>query len=253
MSGRLDGKVAVITGAASGMGRAAAVLFAAEGARVALLDIDEAAVQGVAEGIGATALPVRCDITSEEDVKSAVHAVIEHLGPMTVLYNNAGIDLGGPSGDGLTGDVSTDVLDATLAVNLRGMFSLTRETLPHLVEAGGGSIINTSSVSGALIGSSQHAYAVSKAGVVGLTRSLALGYAKHGVRANCICPGIIRTPLIDFILEDEAQATKYIAGTPLGRVAEPEDIAPLALYLASDESSFMTGAVIPIDGGLTAH
>lgn len=253
MIGRLDGKVAFITGAGSGLGRAAAKLFASEGAKVILADVNLEAVETAAREIGGDTVAVKCDVSDSASVVDAVAKANDAFGTISVLYHNAGIDLGGVMGDGLTADLGDEAYDKTMGVNLRGTFFVTRAILPQMVANGRGSIINTASVAGALLGSSQHAYAMSKAGVVGLTRSVALSYAKAGVRANCICPGLARTPMTDFIFKDEGQRQRYVDGTPLGRVAEPEDIAPLALYLASDESSFMTGSIIPIDGGLTIH
>jgi NAD(P)-dependent dehydrogenase (short-subunit alcohol dehydrogenase family) len=253
MGTRLKGKTALITGAGSGMGRAGARLFAAEGARVVLADIDGKAISELAAELGQAAFAVHCDITDEDAVNSAVSEAAEQVGPISVLYNNAGIDLGGPGGDGATHLLPSATLNKTIDVNIKGMFHVSRAVIPQMLGIGHGSIINTASVAGALVGSAQHAYAATKSAVVGFTRSLAVGYAKNQIRANCICPGMIRTPLIDFILADDAQRERYTAGTPLGRIAEPEDVAPLALYLASDESSFVTGAVIPIDGGLTAQ
>lgn len=251
MTGRLAGKTAIVTGAGSGQGRAATVLFAAEGARVLACDIDGDAVKQLADEVGDAVLGVECDVSSSEAVQATVKLAQEHLGGLSVLVNSAGVDLAGGLGDGPAADLDEEIFDRTLGVNLRGTYLMVKYSLPLLRRDGGGSIINIASISGVVLGSSQHAYATSKGGVVAFTRALALSYAPENVRANVIVPGIIRTPMIDFILKDEALSKRYIEGTPLGRIGEPSEIGHLAVYLASDESGFMTGAAITIDGGLT--
>ncbi len=255
MTGRLEGKVAVITGAANGQGLAAARIFSNEGARVAMLDIDGPAVDKSAADLGSSSvLPVQCDVADSARVREAVNRVVQEFGRIDVLHNNAGATFrrGGPwdpSQDGLTLDITEEFFDKSIAVNLKSVFLMSKYVLPHMIEQGGGSVINISSLAGALAASGSHAYCAAKAGVVGLTRALALGYGPNGVRVNAICPGLVETPLVAHILSNPEVLASFAEGSPLRRIGQPEDIARVALFLASDDSAYMTGSVLTADAG----
>jgi NAD(P)-dependent dehydrogenase (short-subunit alcohol dehydrogenase family) len=253
MSGRLQGKVAFITGAGMGMGRAASVLFAEEGARVVVADIDgTAAAETVAlveKGEG-QAVAVTGDVAIEADVQRMIEQGLRRFGALHVLHNNAGV---------LWKDRDRSVLetdeawwDRVMAVNLKSVFWVTKHGIPHLRAAGGGSIIMMGSVS-ALAGftRAQDAYTAAKGALISLTKSLAIQFAKDQIRCNVIHPGIVDTPLQAPYLT-EAIRKEFETGIPLGRIAQPREIAYVALFLASDESSFMTGAELVVDGGFTA-
>jgi NAD(P)-dependent dehydrogenase (short-subunit alcohol dehydrogenase family) len=253
MSGRLADKVVLITGAGMGIGRAAALLFAAEGARIVVGDIDEKAGTDTVAAIereGGKALAVTGDVALEADVTSMVEAGARQFGALHVLYNNAGV---------LWKDRDHSVLetenhwwDRVMAINLKSAFWVTKHGIPHLREAGGGSIILMGSVS-ALVGftRAQDAYTCAKGALISLTKSLAIQFARDRIRCNIIHPGIVDTPLQAPYLTDELRR-EFEAGIPLGRIGQPRDIASVALFLASDESSFMTGAELVVDGGFTA-
>lgn len=247
--GRLTGKVALITGAGEGMGRASALLFAREGARVGLLDLDPDRAGATSEAIrqeGGEALPVVADVSVGDEVRDAVRAVVETFGALHVLYNNAGVWL---PGDGPVTELDEDAWARTIAVNLTGVFLCCRHGIPELVRAGGGSVINTSSPVAVRPEPVYDAYTASKGGVVSLTRSIAQSYARFGVRANVLMPGNIETAMTRPSLEDPRYREHFLHTTPLGRIGRPEDVAYAALYLASDESSFVTGSVQWVDGG----
>jgi NAD(P)-dependent dehydrogenase (short-subunit alcohol dehydrogenase family) len=250
---RLKGKVAFITGAGMGMGREASVLFAEEGARIVVADIDGKAAQdtvALVEKAGGQALAVTGDVALEADVKRMVEEGVRRFGALHVLYNNAGV---------LWKDRDRSVLetddkwwDRVMAINLKSVFWVTKYGIPYLQVAGGGSIIMMGSVS-ALAGftRAQDAYTAAKGAVISLTKSLAIQFAKDQIRCNVIHPGIVDTPLQAPYLT-EAIRKEFQAGIPLGRIARPREIAYVALFLASDESSFMTGAELVVDGGFTA-
>jgi len=251
--GRLGGKVALITGAGMGIGREAARLFAAEGARVVVADIDERAAGETAAAIaaaGGEALATVGDVALEADVARMIAAGVARFGALHVLYNNAGV---------LWKDRDRSVLetdetwwDRVIAVNLKSVFWVTKHGIPHLRRAGGGSIILMGSVS-ALAGftRAQDAYTAAKGGLISLGKSLAIQFARDRIRCNVIHPGIVDTPLQAPYLTD-ALRREFETGIPLGRIAEPREIASVALFLASDESSYMTGAELVVDGGFTA-
>jgi 3-oxoacyl-[acyl-carrier protein] reductase len=240
----------VITGAASGMGRAAAVLFGAEGARVAALDRDADGVAKVADAIslaGGIAYARAVDVTEPDQIAAAVADVVDRLGPVGILVNNAGISVAAP----IDGDGYEAAWDLTFAVNLTGYVRMVRACLPHLLADGAGRIVNIASTEG--LGATPYIgpYTASKHGVIGLTRSLATELGARGVTANCICPGPIRTGMTEPI-PDEAKERFARRRVPLRRYGDPDEVAQMVLNLALPGSSFVNGAVIPVDGGLSA-
>ena len=253
MAERLAGKTAVITGAGSGMGQATAELFAAEGANVLVVDRWAERAERVAGGIGGQAAAFMGDVAQGEDVQAMFSAAAERWGKIDVIYNNAGIG----SREENVRDCPEDVFDEIMAINLRGVWLGMKYGIPHLEAAGGGSIISTASVAGLSGLSGIAAYCASKGGVIALTRAAAGEWASSGIRINCICPGVIATRIGDDSqgLQDagqlERRRTTGARITPLGRSGEGRDIADAALWLASDESSFVTGQAIVVDGGWT--
>jgi NAD(P)-dependent dehydrogenase (short-subunit alcohol dehydrogenase family) len=253
MGDRLKGKVAFITGAGMGMGREAAVLFAEQGARVIVADIDEPAARetvSLVERVRGEAIAVKGDVALEADVARMIAEGVRRFGGLHVLYNNAGVLW--KDRDRTVLETDGDAWDRVMAINLKSVFWVTKHGIPHLQSAGGGSVINMGSVS-ALVGftRAQDAYTAAKGGLISLTKSLAIQFAKDQVRCNVIHPGIVDTPLQAPYLTD-AIRKEFEAGIPLGRIGKPRDIANVALFLASDESSFMTGAELVVDGGFTA-
>jgi cyclopentanol dehydrogenase len=249
---RLEGKVALISGGARGMGAVEAKLFAREGARVVLGDILEAEGRGVETDIqkaGGQAVFVRLDVTSEADWQGAVALAEQRFGRLDVLVNNAGVSV-----RGRLEDVTGEEWDRVMAINAKGVFLGTKTAIPALRRAGGGSIVNISSQLG-LVGTdhSSPQYQASKGAVRLLTKTTAIQYAKEKIRANSVHPGPILTPLTEARWADPAHATMMLARIPLGRVGQPEDVAWGVLYLASDESAFVTGSELVIDGGWTAQ
>lgn len=248
--GRLAGKVAVVTGAASGMGRASAERFAAEGARVVVADLDGEGAQRVADAIaenGGEATGVRCDVTRDGDARAMVEAAVGRYGGLDVLFNNAGI----ATRPRPVEETTEEELDRALEVNVKGVFLCSRAAVPALRERGG-SIIVTASIMGVRARPGFTAYAASKAAAIHLARTLALELAGDGIRVNCLAPVAADTPMLDMFIGDrdpEEGRAAFISSIPLGRLADPRDIASAALYLASDESAFITGAVLPVDGG----
>lgn len=245
--GRLAGKVAVITGAGSGIGRSAALLFAREGAQVVCADIS-GREQNVAAEIGAAAVGVRVDVAEAAHVRAMIDTAISSFGRLDVLFNNAGM-----SGQrGPLAEIDEASFDKVVAVNLRGTFLGMKYGIPAMLSSGGGSVINTASAS-ALVGwKSLAAYAAAKGGIVQLTKSAALDYAKQGIRVNAICPGMTWTGLAG-AADDSTPPTDLIPPQPLNRWGRPDELAAAALFLACDESSFVTGTAIPVDGGYVAR
>ena len=248
---KLAGKVALITGAGSGMGRAAAILFAKEGARVAVIDIDQASAADTAGQIasqGGKACAIRADVSKTEDAKAMVEATIKNFAVPNVLYNNAGIEGEG----GFLAQLSEEGFDRVIAINLRGVWLGMKHALPHMVKNGGGSIINTASIAGMVAVKGAAAYCAAKAGVIALTRVAAMEYGRYNIRVNAICPGAIDTPMVARISGEGGISAQANARTSFfGRIGKPEEIAKTALFLASDDSSFATGAPFIIDGGWT--
>jgi NAD(P)-dependent dehydrogenase (short-subunit alcohol dehydrogenase family) len=249
--GDLTGKRALITGGASGIGRATALLFAREGAVVAVVDLDEVGGQAVVRAIadeGGQAIFVRCDVTQTGDCQRAVQQTVDKLGGLDILFNNAGIIRRAS-----VLETSEEEWDRVVAVNVKSVFLLSKYAIPVMVQAGGGVIINTASGWGLVGGRKAAAYCASKGAVVLLTKAMALDHGQQNIRVNCICPGDTDTPM----LRDEARQLgesddRFLAEAaqrPLQRIGKPEDIAQAALYLASDASSFVTGETLVVDGG----
>jgi NAD(P)-dependent dehydrogenase (short-subunit alcohol dehydrogenase family) len=248
---RLTGKVAVITGAGQGIGRETAHLFAREGAKVVVADINLAAAEQVVAEIGAdTALAVQVDVSKAADVAEMIAVSEATFGAVHVLFNNAGIM---HSRDDSALTTEEDVWDLTMNINLKGVFWGCKYGIPALRRAGGGSIINTASFV-ALLGAAtpQIAYNASKGGVLAMTRELAVVHAREQIRVNAICPGPLRTELLMKFLDTDAKKQRRLVHIPMGRFGEAHEIANAALFLASDESSFVTGATFTVDGGITA-
>ena len=241
---RLRDKTALITGAGSGIGRAIALEFAREGAKVLVAELNEAAGQAVVDEIGAAggeARLQRCDVAKEAEVQAAIQAAVDAFGRLDIMVNNAG--------------VGRSDWDTTLAINLSGVYYGCKHAAETMAAQGGGSIINLASVLGLVgVGSSEvDPYVAAKHGVVGLTRNFAITYAARGVRVNCLNPGCIETPMTREISENAAMRPHIERQTPMGRWGKPEEVAKAALFLASDDASFVTGAPLIVDGGWTAH
>lgn len=250
---RLRDKIAVITGAGSGQGKSAAILFAKEGAKVACVDVNSKACHETTDIIissGCDAISLDVDVSNEGQVSSAIKATVEHFGGLDIMYNNAGI----ASKNLKINELSTSDFDHVINVNFRGAYNGCKYAIPEIVKRGGGSVINTASIWGLFgaIGGGNVEYTSSKAAVIGLTKELANEWGRNNVRVNCICPGYIDTPMSTAYFSEE-EAKEHLSRIPLGRIAQPEEVAYLALFLASDESSYCTGTTFVIDGGETAH
>jgi NAD(P)-dependent dehydrogenase (short-subunit alcohol dehydrogenase family) len=253
--GRLEGKVSLITGAGSGIGQAMAVLFAREGSKVAVADISAEGGQETVRCIrdeGGEAEFFQVDVSSAAQVRRMVEAVIARFGRIDILCNNAGIGVAAT-----VVDTTEEDWDRVINVDLKGVFLGCKYVIPHMLRQGGGVIVNTASVAGMVGVLNRAAYCAAKAGVIGLTKSIAVDFVTKGIRANCVCPGTVETPWIEKILAQQpdpvAERQRMIERQPMGRMGKPEEIAAAALYLASDEAAFVTGTELVIDGGLTAR
>jgi NAD(P)-dependent dehydrogenase (short-subunit alcohol dehydrogenase family) len=250
---RLAGKVALITGAASGIGRETSLLFAKEGAKIVAADVNDAGGEetvGLVTNGGGEAVFVHADVSKSEDCAGMVRTAESSFGKLDVLFNNAGI-MHGSDGDAIGTD--EDVWDLTMAINLKGVFLGCKHGIPALRRAGGGSIINTASFV-ALMGAAtpQLAYTASKGGVLAMTRELAVVHARENIRVNALCPGPLRTELLMSFLDTEEKKQRRLVHIPMGRFGEAKEMARAALYLASEDSSYMTGSSFTVDGGITS-
>lgn len=250
---RLQDKVALITGGAAGIGRETALLFAREGARVVVVDIDAAGAEQTARDIrdaGGVAIHHRADVSQAADCEAMVEAAESHFGRLDVLFNNAGIM---HAEDGDATQTEEAIWDLTMNINLKGVFFGCKYGIPALRRAGGGSIVNTASFV-ALLGAAtaQLAYTASKGGVLAMTRELAVVHAREGIRVNALCPGPLRTKLLMDFLDTEEKKQRRLVHVPMGRFGEAKEMAQAALYLASDESAYVTGSTFTVDGGITA-
>jgi|NGEPerStandDraft_6_1074524.scaffolds.fasta_scaffold02167_6 meso-butanediol dehydrogenase / (S,S)-butanediol dehydrogenase / diacetyl reductase len=258
MNTQLQDKVAVITGAASGQGRAASRMFAQAGARVVVADWDEAGAISTAKEIcdlGLEATAVHVDVSNEDDIRTMVATAVDTYGRLDVLFNNAGVGFSSRSRFAMAGVVETPAedWDSILAINLKGVALGCKHALPIMAAQHQGVIINNASINGLVAMPGADAYTASKGGIIALTRVLAADWGPRGVRVNCICPGPVATPMVNEILQDEQYSEPILRGVPLGRVAQPEELASVALFLASDASSFVNGVILPVDGGWTAQ
>ncbi len=256
---RLKKKVALVTGAASGIGKTTALLFGQEGAKVTCADIDGEGAERVARQIadgGGEAASTQADVTREADVQRMVRETVERWGRLDVLFNNAGVEFGLP-----VTQVPEEEWDRLIDVNLKGVFLGCKHAIPQMVSQGSGAIVNTASVAGLRGVAFLSTYCASKGGVVLMTKSLAAEWAQFGIRINAVCPGVIRTPMAELAVQmgaglggttPEETWAQLAAGHPLGRIGEPEEVAQAVLFLVSEEASFITGAALPVDGGLQA-
>lgn len=249
MQYEFEGKVALVTGASGGIGRASALAFARNGAKVVVSDVqDDKGEETVTliEAAGGSAIYKNCNVADADSVKALVSAAVNGFGRLDFAHNNAGIN------DPMSNQWDDAIWARDLAVNLTGIMQCMREEIPALLNSGGGSIVNTASVNGLVGNPSQPAYVASKHGVVGLTRTAALRYAKDGIRVNAVCPGVVETPMVEAVAKVPQYREAMEKMTPMGRMAQPEEIAEAVMWLCSDGASFVTGHPLVVDGGATA-
>ena len=256
---RFDGKVALVSGAGSGIGRATAIGFAARGAQVAVADIDGAKAQAVAAeiaGAGGKAIAIAADAATPAGVEAMIAGTVNAFGGLDILHNNAFGQPALPQGQSrlaFTADIDEKVWTHTIELGLTGVFRATKRAIPELLRRGGGAIVNTASISGLFADFAIGAYNAAKAGVINLTRVTAIEYAARGIRVNCVCPGAIDTPLLRPSLSIPGFVEGTLAAIPMRRLGRPEEMANVVLFLASDLASYVTGAAVVADGGLTAQ
>jgi NAD(P)-dependent dehydrogenase (short-subunit alcohol dehydrogenase family) len=247
-----SGKVALVTGGSFGIGRATALAFAACGANVVIADWVEDKEQTTIRQVndmGTESLFIKCDVSRADDVKDMIWKIISRFGRLDFAFNNAGIE--GVSAN--TTDCSEENWDKTIGVNLKGIWLCMKNEIPYMLKHGGGAIVNCASVAGLIGLSGLPAYVVSKHGVVGLTKTAALEYVKDGIRINAVCPGVIKTPMVDRVTGHDKEVEKqYISMEPIGRMGKPEEVAEAVIWLCSDKASFITGHALPVDGGWIA-
>jgi len=247
------GKVAYITGASSGIGLETALQFGANGAKVVLVDVDAEAGQRAAQRViekDGEAIFIRCDVSRENEVKASVDQTIKHFGRLDFAFNNAGIE----GAQGATQNCDESNWDKVIGINLKGVWLCMKYQVPQMLKQGSGSIVNCSSIAGLVGFGGIPAYVASKHGVIGLTRTAALECAKSNIRVNAVCPGVIRTPMIERFSHGEAQIERQLVeGEPIGRIGQPPEVASAVLWLCSDSASFVTGHPLAVDGGWTAQ
>jgi NAD(P)-dependent dehydrogenase (short-subunit alcohol dehydrogenase family) len=253
MPGRVQGKVALVTGGASGIGRATALTFAREGAKLIIADMNvdggQQTVHMITEN-GGEAIFVRTDVSKAVEVQALISQAVEIYGRLDCAHNNAGISGGGRA---LTAEYAEETWHQVIAVNLTGVWLCMKYEIPQMLHQGGGVIVNTASVAGLIGGRGLAAYAASKHGVVGLTKTAALEYAQQGIRVNCVCPGVIETPMTARGLRNPERRTRIMASEPMGRVGTPAEVAEAVVWLCSDAASFVTGHTMTVDGGYVAQ
>lgn len=251
MENTFKNKVALVTGGSSGIGRATALAFARKGAKIVVADwVENMETMDMIENLGGEALFVKCDVSNSADVKALIEKIIATFGRLDFAYNNAGIE--GTSAP--TQDCSEENWDKTIGINLKGIWLCMKHEIPVMLKKGKGVIVNCSSVAGLVGFQGLPAYVASKHGVIGLTKTAALECAKHGIRVNVVCPGVIQTPMIDRLTGKKKEAVEQFTGLePIGRFGKPEEIANAVIWLCSDEASFVTGIEMPVDGGFVAQ
>ncbi|MEQ1888657.1 MAG: SDR family oxidoreductase [Alphaproteobacteria bacterium] len=253
MAGIMEGKVVIITGAASGIGRATSQIFAREGARVIIADVNEKGGEETLSLInkqGHQGMFVKTDITVETDVKTLIERAINAHGRLDAAYNNAGVE----GAQAFTADMPVNEFDKIISANLRGVYLCMKYEIQAMLKSGGGAIVNTASAAGLIGIPGMSAYCASKHGVIGLTKTAALEYAKLGIRVNCVCPGAIDTPMLARVTTADPEILgQLIASEPIGRMGKPSEIGEAAVWLCSDHASFVTGHAMAVDGGLVAQ